>query len=1002
MASQSQTADQGHVHSAAEPDIAATLAQAPAAGAVATAERPELKLPEPGEQFGDYLIVRTLGRGGMGAVYEAEQQTTARRVALKVLKHSLDSPEARKRFLREGRLAASINHPNSVYVFGTEEIDGTPAIAMELVAGGTLQERVKQQGPLPVGEAVDIILQIIAGLEAAQRLGVLHRDIKPANCFVDASGVVKVGDFGLSISTVPRAEADVTQSGSFLGTPAFASPEQLRGDELNLRSDMYSVGVTLYYLLTGRTPFNADNLVRLLATVLEQSAESPKRWRAEIPQGLAQLVLRCLEKQPTDRFKTYDELRQALLPFASTAPLPAPLGLRLAAYAIDRAIWVVILWCGLTPLLALVGVDPLSTPLMRPGLPALLNWFATFLLMGFYFAVPEGRWGLTLGKYLCRLRVVNQRREPPGIAKALVRAWLLAAISAPEQLGYCFMAPATFQRYQGLFTVAQAIGYALLFATARQRNGLAGVHDLLTGTRVIVRLPYQARTALELSAEPLPATQTATIGPYHVLDVLESAGGGEWILGYDARLLRRVWIRKLPSGTEPTATPLRNIARPGRLRWLNGKRSADENWDAYEALTGRPLVKLLDRRWPWESVRFWLLDLAEELDAAAKDGTLPESLGLDCVWITAEGRAKLFDFAPPGLDPLAMPRQTSRTSAGEALDRRRFLNQLSIATLEGRVVDIAKASTRAARVPLPIAARSALDRLAQPGGDDQVAAQFAQLVRQSAVVSRRRRLAVVLACCLPAVFLLGMMLMVSWLLTRFSQTAPDVMPLYASLTSLERLQTGKHGADEVTSADIQAVEVYIAHRYGKTISDPDALAGPIAQGMFDPAKRRELARIVAAHPHPSSEEVQATEKNKIVQEMVEGTKQGFGFFQEGLRIGAILMPLGGLSIVALLSLVAAIFFRRGLVLRTLGVEIVTANGRLASRGRTLWRCAIAWSPLLLTPIVVALMPSLVGGTPSFGWLAIVPAAYLPLVAWSLTMPGRGLHDRLAGTWLVPA
>jgi hypothetical protein len=172
--------------------------------------------------------------------------------------------------------------------------------------------------------------------------------------------------------------------------------------------------------------------------------------------------------------------------------------------------------------------------------------------------------------------------------------------------------------------------------------------------------------------------------------------------------------------------------------------------------------------------------------------------------------------------------------------------------------------------------------------------------------------------------------------------------------------------------------------------------------MFDPAKRRELARIVAAHPHPSSEEVQATEKNKIVQEMVEGTKQGFGFFQEGLRIGAILMPLGGLSIVALLSLVAAIFFRRGLVLRTLGVEIVTANGRLASRGRTLWRCAIAWSPLLLTPIVVALMPSLVGGTPSFGWLAIVPAAYLPLVAWSLTMPGRGLHDRLAGTWLVPA
>ncbi|HEX3724785.1 MAG TPA: hypothetical protein VHV08_01020, partial [Pirellulales bacterium] len=360
------------------------------------------------------------------------------------------------------------------------------------------------------------------------------------------------------------------------------------------------------------------------------------------------------------------------------------------------------------------------------------------------------------------------------------------------------------------------------------------------------------------------------------------------------------------------------------------------------------------------------------------------------------------DFAPPGLDPLATARQTSRTCAGEALDRRRFLNLVSIVALEGKIVDIAKASTRSARVPVPIAARSLLDRLARPGGSDEGAAQFEPLVRQSAAISRRRRLALVSACCLPAVFLLGLTLMLGWLLTRFSQTAPDVMPLYASLTGLERLKTGEDRAAKATSEDIQAVEIFIAHRYGKTITDPKALEGPVAQGLFDPAKRRELARIVAAHPHPSSEEVRAAEKNKIVQAMVEGTKQGFGFFLEGLRTGVILMPLGGLSMVALLSLVAAVFFRRGLVLRTLGVEIVTANGRLASRGRTLWRSAIAWSPLLLTPILMILLPPMVRGTPSFAWLAIVPAVYLALVAWSLTMPGRGLHDRLAGTWLVPA
>ena len=245
-------------------------------------------LPQPGEQFGHYPIIRVLGAGGMGAVFEAEDLESGRRVALKVLSQTLDSPEARERFFREGRLAASINHPNSVYIFGTEEIGGTPVIAMELVSGGTLQDRVRAQGPLPVGEAVDCVLQIIDGLEAAQRIGILHRDIKPSNCYVGDDGAVKIGDFGLSISTAVRTEPALTATGAFLGTPAFCSPEQLRGEELNARSDMYSVGATLFYLLTGRTPFEAKNMVQLLATVLEQRAPSPRKFRPEIPQGAGQ------------------------------------------------------------------------------------------------------------------------------------------------------------------------------------------------------------------------------------------------------------------------------------------------------------------------------------------------------------------------------------------------------------------------------------------------------------------------------------------------------------------------------------------------------------------------------------------------------------------------------------------------------------------------------------------------------------------------------------------
>ena len=260
-------------------------------------------LPKAGEELGHYRIVRVLGRGGMGAAFEAEDLESGRRVALKVLSHTLDSPDARERFFREGRLAASINHPNSVYVFGTEEIGGTPVISMELVAGGTLQDRVTARGPLPVGEAVDAVLQIIAGLEAAQRIGILHRDVKPSNCFRDTDGTVKVGDFGLSISTTVRTEPALTAAGAFLGTPAFCSPEQLRGEELNLRSDMYTVGATLFYLLTGRTPFEGKSSVQLLATVLEQHAPSPRKFRPEIPHGLASVVTRCLAKQAGDRLR---------------------------------------------------------------------------------------------------------------------------------------------------------------------------------------------------------------------------------------------------------------------------------------------------------------------------------------------------------------------------------------------------------------------------------------------------------------------------------------------------------------------------------------------------------------------------------------------------------------------------------------------------------------------------------------------------------------------------
>ena len=189
-------------------------------------------------EFGDYRLLGLLGRGGMGTVYEAEQIATGRRVALKMLGQQLDSSDLRKRFLREGRLAASVNHPNSLYVFGSEEINGLPVITMEIAGGGTLKDKLKKNGSLKVTEAVDAILDIISGLESAFAGGVLHRDIKPSNCFVSSDGSVKVGDFGLSVSTLARTDTFVTAYGKIMGTPAYSSPEQLRGNALDLRADI--------------------------------------------------------------------------------------------------------------------------------------------------------------------------------------------------------------------------------------------------------------------------------------------------------------------------------------------------------------------------------------------------------------------------------------------------------------------------------------------------------------------------------------------------------------------------------------------------------------------------------------------------------------------------------------------------------------------------------------------------------------------------------------------
>ena len=219
------------------------------------------------QRVGGYRLLRALGAGGMGAVYEAEEGHSGRRVALKLIGAAFStSGDAVERFRQEGRIASMLSHPRCVFVLNVDEDAGRPYIVMELMEGLTLKDEIERHGPMAPEAAIAKILDVIDGLQTAHRLDIIHRDVKPSNCFLEADGRVKVGDFGLAKSLVK--ESHLTKTGAFVGTPHFASPEQVRGENIDQQTDVYSVAATLFYLLTGQPPFFGSDPTATLARIV--------------------------------------------------------------------------------------------------------------------------------------------------------------------------------------------------------------------------------------------------------------------------------------------------------------------------------------------------------------------------------------------------------------------------------------------------------------------------------------------------------------------------------------------------------------------------------------------------------------------------------------------------------------------------------------------------------------------------------------------------------------
>ncbi len=253
-------------------------------------------------RLGGYRVLKLLGHGGMGAVFQAEDPKLGRLVALKVMLPGVArKPGMKDRFLREARAAAALDHDHVVPVYEVNEANGVPYIAMPFLKGGTLADRLGEtDGPRPVPEVLAVGRQIAAGLAAAHARGLVHRDIKPANVWLDATagGRVKILDFGLARSD---ADQNLTHSGSVLGTPSYMAPEQARGQAVDGRADLFSLGVVLYRMATGRLPFRGDSILAVLSALANDTPPSVRDLNPQVPPPLADLIHRLLAKKPADR-----------------------------------------------------------------------------------------------------------------------------------------------------------------------------------------------------------------------------------------------------------------------------------------------------------------------------------------------------------------------------------------------------------------------------------------------------------------------------------------------------------------------------------------------------------------------------------------------------------------------------------------------------------------------------------------------------------------------------
>lgn len=433
----------------------------------------------PNQTFGHFRLDRKLGGGGMGAVYRALDMSLQRFVAVKVIHRRDQCSDTRlNTILREAIAQARLNHPNvvTIYYVGREEEE--PFLAMELLPGPTLAERLKASGPIPYDEAIRFAIQVTSALKHAASYDLVHADIKPANLIMAGDGRIKLSDFGLS--RIHSAEAS---DASIAGTPAYVAPELLQGEGVSIQSDMYALGVTLFELVFGRLP------IELIGTTLRERLEShqhapiafPTVWPKTIPLEFKVLIERLLAKSPKDRFSSYDALLKELHSIAPVSTTAAGYAPRAMAYIIDQLLLLVAIAPFAATIFAINGMRLVGTLNIKLLIPIIA--FASLIVPAMYLLAVYRGWP-SVGRYLFQLRIVEEHGLPPRREQLVPREVLR------NSFAWCF--PLALYVSLSSETLAQMIEIGLVLflsintVTLFLMKGRKALHDYMCHSQVVL------------------------------------------------------------------------------------------------------------------------------------------------------------------------------------------------------------------------------------------------------------------------------------------------------------------------------------------------------------------------------------------------------------------------------------------------------------------------------------------------------------------------------------